>query len=162
MNMNITAEFIQRVLEIRQIRNGGRRLSRRLLEEVPEFILAYECVGNGEDLCDVTPNNDFIASNSLNSPDTHIILTNNPSPNSIHTNQLSPSSSQNISPLNTSLSIPSNNHNKPSPSSNTASTSNNHNKPSPRSSIILEVNSSVKLNTYMYNYLLLFLILYLV
>lgn len=138
MKMNITTEFIQSVVELRQSRESNQR-SRRLIETVPEFIIAYECVGGGKDLCDVNPNYEipnaivsnaeFVNQSTINNTTQQVVLINSDSP--------SPSSSTII--LNNVI---------PSPSDKTDPSiiqeKNIKNSPSP---VILVVNSANKLNT---------------
>jgi len=89
MKMNITTEFIQSVVELRQSRESNQR-SRRLIETVPEFIIAYECVGGGKDLCDVNPNYEipnaivsnaeFVNQSTINNTTQQVVLINSDSP----------------------------------------------------------------------------------
>ena len=70
MNLNISTDFIEAILEKNSLeRPNSRRLSN---SEIPEFIIAYECVGSGKDLCDLESNGNAVIpstqpSNGINS-----------------------------------------------------------------------------------------------
>ena len=137
MKMNITTEFIQSVVELRQSRESNQR-SRRLIATEPEFIIAYECVGSGKDLCDVNPNyeipntiisnTEFINQSIINNTIQPVVSINNETP--------SPSSAIKLNDTKTGP------FDKTDPS--IIQEKNIKNSPSP---VILVVNSANKLNT---------------
>ena len=137
MKMNITTEFIQSIVELRQSRESNRR-SRRLIATEPEFIIAYECVGSGKDLCDVNPNyeipnpiisnTEFINQSIINNTIQPVVSINNETP--------SPSSAIKLNDTKTGP------FDKTDPS--IIQEKNIKNSPSP---VILVVNSANKLNT---------------
>ena len=66
VNLNISTEFIESILEKKDLENN-RPNSRRLSSyTTPEFIIAYECVGSGKDFCDFQSNGNFIVPSNSN------------------------------------------------------------------------------------------------
>jgi hypothetical protein len=134
--MNITTEFIQSVVELRQSRENNQH-SRRLVTKVPEFIIAYECVGSGKDLCDVNPNYEipnvivtnaeFVNQSIINNTNQQVVPINAPSPSTTILNN-APSPSDKTDPI-----VQEKNVNSPSPLVNDEQ--------------IFNVNSAHKLNT---------------
>lgn len=136
MKMNITTEFIQSVVELRQSRESNQR-SRRLVTKVPEFIIAYECVGSGKDLCDVNPNYEipaivtnaeFVNQSIINNTNQQVVPINTPSPSTTILNN-TPSPSDKTDPIVQEKNV----KNSPSPLVNDEQ--------------IFNVNSAHKLNT---------------
>jgi len=95
INLNVTAKFIETVLEKNQYDQNGRRLSSI---NNPEFIISYECIGNGMDLCDMSFNTFNILPDTITDiPDNFEINIQTPSPSNIPSpnNVSSPSSKNN-------------------------------------------------------------------
>jgi len=72
INLNVTGNFIERALKKQLSEQNGRRLS---TINNPEYVLSYECIGNGKDLCNmafntfnILPDLENMTSNPIKSP----------------------------------------------------------------------------------------------
>jgi hypothetical protein len=143
INLNVTAKFIEKILEKQINEQNGRRLS---TITKPKFILSYECIGNGKDLCDMS----FNAFNIL--PDTIYDITENleiVSPSPINNNP-SPSNIIDINEPSSENHFMNSDIHSPSPSSNFVIS---HYTPSPEN-FLENVNSSMSRNINILLYIL--------